>query len=882
MKRIIKHLVVTAMLLTTVNTSLFASDTNNYSVAIEMARTAKAEALIDKVNSLRNSVIAYSIQIGDIAPTKTKVNAYFGLTDEAWKNYNGDPMTLNVDNLKITIDNLFTTTPSDEVQKTITTSTKLPPLSTISTNFTTLSTPLSAEYSTFYKMTQKIQSDSNAQVSTTTPTDTTKMWYQPNGKYGYDIFKYDTTESKWTSIGSASDALGSSRTIVVTDISELDNLSPIAGQTAMVSDGTTAEQYVYDGSAWVKTLSASSGGGMFNGTGNILSMATTLFDKAGGSVTESPAPNGEWAGSKTFTKKDDIESGGYWISDDNQFVVTKDITALNTLRDLFLTGTIAWIDNGNGGIYKLVKQTQPNGSILWTYQTQNYATLLNMNTVQSIDSDGSTIYITDHNEFVYYQNDQFNPINGNTYISKSSLGRNVFNPNSSGEYLIQTNDCTATTCNGDSTHGYYAGATKDGLYAFYYTTSGNQLNNLTDATPTSNWSDFWNNQISAIMWTGSQFGDVPTGAILVKITLNGNIAYTYSGNMINKANGYIIPQNKLPAGLTADTVTITKSGSTNYVNVSSLDNFVTDTNLDVDYSVNLTGSGFTNKKLKQCTPYGSNNLWSDDCSNPSSASVAVTNGSRSDLPAPSSTTRVNLTKQVGSEPNYTTNGVAYNSDNGYKQWFKSTSGTITNNMLDGIPCTGVGQKGCANAESVGHGIEPSLGYVQYSSIGSSGMKTWHNGSNVLKYNASAWGESISTLNNEIAGKAGNGLYYTKDNISPFTSTYTLQSEFGVTTWSGATMNYINDHDNSSNICASRGMRLPTIAETQGSSNPWGGNTYLPSGGSMGNSNGVPSNSHGYTWTASSFTSTASSYWIWNGSSTSSSYYNLNDYVRCVR
>ena len=192
-------------------------------------------------------------------------------------------------------------------------------------------------------------------------------------------------------------------------------------------------------------------------------------------------------------------------------------------------------------------------------------------------------------------------------------------------------------------------------------------------------------------------------------------------------------------------------------------------------------------------------------------------------------------------------------------------------------------RGCNNAESVGHGITSNGDYIEFKGLNTASgeMKTWvYPNGNVLNYVSNAQGLSISNVISSIGGKAGNGLFYT-NTLAQFNTTYTPQSQFGVTTHSNEN-DSINPRMNNTNICAIRGMRLPLLSETAGTSNPWSGLTYVPSGGSMGTANGVPSHPSGWTWTSTADTNSSNRYWLWNGSSTSSGGYNGSNYVRCVR
>jgi hypothetical protein len=127
-------------------------------------------------------------------------------------------------------------------------------------------------------------------------------------------------------------------------------------------------------------------------------------------------------------------------------------------------------------------------------------------------------------------------------------------------------------------------------------------------------------------------------------------------------------------------------------------------------------------------------------------------------------------------------------------------------------------------------------------------------------------------------KAGNGLYYTGTG-GVFASTYTMKIEFGVTTWSSATCDSVNPRMNATNVCSVRGMRLPTMSESESVIM-----TIAPQNpcGSAGSGSSVPSNTS-YTWTSTASTDGVNNYWKWTGS-VSSSYFHYSDtgYIRCVR
>jgi len=89
-------LVAVAVLASVGNIKSYATETSNYSIAVELARTAKVNALIDKINALDGYIEKYILETGDITPTKDEINAYFDLTDKAKKKLKAHMVSLVV------------------------------------------------------------------------------------------------------------------------------------------------------------------------------------------------------------------------------------------------------------------------------------------------------------------------------------------------------------------------------------------------------------------------------------------------------------------------------------------------------------------------------------------------------------------------------------------------------------------------------------------------------------------------------------------------------------------------------------------------------------------------------------------------------------------
>lgn len=666
----LKSLVLAFLLLTPMIAP--AAISTNYDTAVELARVTQIDNLVKRITDLNARTKQYMLSTGDIVPTIEKINTHFGIASSGvWKNYEGGILALNTtsaDSLIIT--NIFTTAPSATIQGYYKNSPLMDKLATANVDFSELKIPFDTTTYGFVKTTKEIIASGTATISTTEPTDKTKLWYKPVGDGSYEILKYDTATSKWKSLGktSAGGTSGSggsgSGTIIVGSVEELNALPAKAGDTAMVSDGTTAEGYVYDGTQWVKT-STGGNGGLFNGTGSVEAMATTLFSKAGGSIVETVAPFAEYAGSKTFTKKDDVTTGGYWISADSQFVVVNKISTLDSLDALFLTNTIAWTAKQGGGVYALQKRTMPNAMTVWVYLATDYADVLSRLNAPFSNNHGQYIYSKTHSEY-FHQLPSLNYIEpvapAVTFIAINDRG--IF-PSlvASGRYLLQSNDCTNMTCNGLVGTSYYAGSTVDNLYAFYYSTSGNRKNNLMDAVPRASMTEIYNNQDAAALYGGFVY--------LKDVDNRARLCYKRTtGEYVTKTNVVIPTGNNMPPSTSGTCSNASYSGSaiilTNRTEMASW----TDAPLAAQVQTVGNTYAFTNGA-------SNDHYWK-------SATEWVTNGSRSDFDMASSSTVKYLSKDVGLEPNYTSTGVTSTIDASFKEWFYSATGTNTNALLDAM------------------------------------------------------------------------------------------------------------------------------------------------------------------------------------------------------
>ncbi len=703
------------MFITILAISVILFGSNITSTTIHDKREAKVDQYAKLITKHFTVLSEYLAATGDYTPTRSEVQQETGLKNHEFTNYVGEECELageycgdlggitysiDIDTGKITLGGILDGA-NDKVKELFLKNEYVEPEYRLSSDYATIAYTVPSSVTSILKLSQAADADPTKSFvkdfADLPATGDSSITYQVlDGNGGVTYYKWDDAENKYYTIGGLKPgSYGEAAEVWAISIEEILEMSCTQPTNGYVNVEGVAKPYVCETNGkFIPILGSSADVATFSGTGTVLSIATTLFDRPGKSDVTAAAPNGEWGGPKIFIKSDYINQDGkvdgYWMDDTGTFAVFKTIDTLHELRDLFATGSTVWIPNSNNtDILKLVKRDIPGVAENWVFVAQNYADVLAYTDTSIAGDDGKYIYITDYDEYVYYNTDHFVPIgSAKTYITSDINARNVFSPVQGYRYLSQVNDCDEFTCNGAAVDNYYSGSQLNGLYVYNYSDTGKYKNYLTDVIPYDSWAQLWIDQPSAALWNGADFGEVPSGAILTKDTLNGSVVYSYNGNYINKTNGFIIPQNKLPAGMNAEDAVIVQFNSKNWVTVPDFDTFVTDTNLGVGYTVNLTGSGYTNLKVERCENYDDDSHWNDNCSDPSDGSTfAHTNGSRSDLPPATNSTRKNFTKQLNypTEDNYTTTGVIASNDAGSYEWFYSLTGTTTSNLLDN-PC----------------------------------------------------------------------------------------------------------------------------------------------------------------------------------------------------
>lgn len=910
MRNIMKVLLISLTVLTTSQSSDYGK---NFDLTLKLARVQKAESIANKVVILNEYISRYMLETGDLAPTKEKINNHFSLTDVNWKGYSAS-MDFTIANNIVKFSNTIPSNTASIVKSAFKNSIVFDKYLGLIDNNLTVKIPLPSESIAFNRIVESTKNNTKAAISLTSPDDNTKTWFKPTGTGALEVKKYNTTSTLWDSIGGIGDkntlnSLGYKECLgTFSDVSELDAIvSQDQGCAIVYKDGKRMKYFfvetdVSTESKWVlDTTTGASGGGGFNGESTITQIINDIYDKEGGSKADSSNlglgfTDNEFSGIKTFEKKDNSRTGGYWIDTDKRILIGKSIEHVKSQNwGLNTQAFIPSLDNVN--IVMMMMETVPNVGNIFVYQAKQYDDILNRFKNVSPNNGTETI-VKDTVSGQYFklsrQNSAktqsvFSTIDDTVFITDYEDARGTFIlPEQGKSYYTTVNDCSSTTCNGTAAvNNYFSGLKKDNLYPFNYSDIGKIKNKLTDAVSRDSLSEVFTNKDAVAMVAGT---------IYVKtMDSNNNIAYKDSSNTFYTSNGTEIPSNlvvddvlQLPSSINSKDA-LFNGDYLKLADLSSMANWSSaPSNTKVEIDLSPSKQFIFNKSISDV------GYWEN-------SSMIVTAGDRGDFPTISNSI-IALTKQLGSQAKYTSDGVTYSKDNNFKEWFYSETGTRINNLLDGIPCDttieGIvwkGQAGCANAEEVGHGIAPDIGYVKYSSIGSSGLKLWNNGTNVLKYNSYEFGNSISSVNADIEGSVtpdatGKKIYYTKlidDDRED--KRFRIKEDFGIDNLSTAVSsksyigcNWVNIHMNSTNICTIRGMRLPIFPEMKAKSIAASSTMEQSCESEYSSSYGITTPNTRGKWTSSIELRSVKDYWFLNRTNMQTGYSSYSAYVSCVR
>lgn len=833
MKKLAAKLSLITSLLLTGTSSLQAEQITNYSIAVELARSEKVDSLVKKINDLYSYIQFYSYQTGDSTPTIGEINTYSSLDIGAWENFNGNSMSISFSDSEITFNNLFSTTPSEEVLNFLKNNPNLTSLSSIDEVSFKLKRIFEADFTNYIRKVKEIESNPAAVISETAPSDTTKTWYKPDGTGGLDMYGYNPAIPEWSYYGNTSSGNSDNNRIIVKSMNELEGIPATKGMTVIVSEDGIATEYIYDGTEWAKTSSGEANG-LFNGDGTILDMATKLIGKAGGSIVTSSdgfesGVKHTFSGARDFIKKENSQTNGYWSDSSNNYIVSATLNDLSTQS--WTDGTYAFLPKDDNQNIDLLKRINGN----WVYVADGF-----MNVVQDMNeakNNNAIVWDKTNNKYFRYANNYWYSTNtsgakdNQIFLTSSTDGRSAFSAiNSSSKYYVLNNDCISTNCNGDSSTDYYAGTKEQNMYVFYYSNSGKRKNNLIDATPRTSLADIYSHgDIASIYNNNIYFKKTDNKGRI--IYLNGNDGYSYAGNGA-KIPTLLAPQwGTISANLPPAISPSAANFSGNYLVLSNRTQATDWVDAPANALVTISGaSNYIHKQSGSLIDFWTNNGSGDGVT---SASEIFTKGSRSQFPVVNKSI-IALTK-TKTNAGYTTNGIASTIDNSFLQWYYASIGTRTNNLVDAVACSWSDCYSNTTAKNVGIAINSD--------------------GNILSWNGNHW-------------KYSSYYVFKKYTAAKYASNTTI-ADHAIGYSSYANVYYDNNgrysvYSSASSYCSSIGMRLPTSNETTAK-----------------NTNGVPSLS-GATWTSTSCGYNWRCQWKGTQGGGFDAYIGYPHYYRCVK
>jgi len=556
-----------------------------------------------------------------------------------------------------------------------------------------------------YQKSVDVVPTSSVKFSQIAPTDTTKIWAKSSREGSIEYFYY--LNSKWNSYGNtyfdSKDGTTTSQNCLtgIPNDTTLQQIKGINGMCALVSNGTTINKwwYVESEAKWVTEGTQAEGGssGSFTGAATLKEVACTIFTKEGGSIAEvSPIANEYLSLNSTveFIKFDSTTTGGYWKqnSPTPAYVVFKDIAGAIAHKGGFAVGTKAYMCKDGGDVYEMIKtsfgkwayigynfnktatffQNAPtdDGGYIYSWDTVSARSDAYKKYFQAVGSGTSLHYASKYN----YDGSTVNTSDITQNIKISPAGRNNFTSAAYNTlYLSVNDDCpTKLNCNGSTTASYagLAPTNYDNMYSWYYSPLG-----IIDAQPFST--------LAAAYASTAEPKAVLIGSTVYTRGLDSNSNECYKNAATNTwytGQTVAIPTTQIYSSVvqmpTVKTCENATYSSTSYLNLNSYKEITDWTNAPISAGALASGKYFVKKVA------GVSGRWLS-----TDNTVQMTNGSRTNLAVPTSTTMLNLTRIAGTEARYTPDGVTYTTDTNYKQWFYSTTGTITNAMLDAVPCS---------------------------------------------------------------------------------------------------------------------------------------------------------------------------------------------------
>ena len=695
----------------------------------------------DNRNAVFERVDAYILRTGDLSITRADIQKYYGLTHHFWDNFakeecdvdtrdrcvesSNKGMKLYFDSVakKITLKNVLGSNPNTYVQQRYKNESNKE-IDIASNNDT--SKVLSIAAGSFVNTVKNILSNPSNVVSATPPSDTTKIWYKPDGYGNLELYKYKN--GKWNFLGDKS-------RVFVNDATELEEITPcVIGVEAFVTTkNDKIDNYICNASSkWSKSSSSIDDDtlkSMQQIHGEIIDLSK-LLDRT-------DQPENRYFG---YARGSDVIVSGlmgssnvkfnkaakYWRSDistpvsgipsiyNSGTMSNKSAFVASNIDDLNndhagRDGDVAWLLNVNNLDYTSTSRyvgdaanpeaIKVNG--VWQYYVPNLEVLIDKFSASLVDyTNPSKVFVAKvrdmTNSLFEYVPAHKDDSRGNLPYFRSSDRKIVVTEGDRSDLPLATN---YTRLSLTATVGNDTKLTPSGINSQYryhnsyfkkwsYSKVQPHTNNMVDARTFTSMTDIYNSQNANAILQNS-YRDLPSGAFL---TLKDKCYFDKATSAMISKSGYKIPYNKVLSNKKCDNITIVKYKYKNYAKAENLDDFIADATLPINYPVVYTDTKMRTKYLKRCadsrkTTYSSGKrVWSDRCFDVSSASVALTDGSREDLASPRSTSRLSVTRDLGREFKKTPNGIPYTADAKYKQWIYYTRGVTTNKMTDVTSC----------------------------------------------------------------------------------------------------------------------------------------------------------------------------------------------------
>lgn len=689
---------------------------------IEAKRIEKINNIVELENFVLKRTIGYVVATADLTPTRAELQAYHNLSSDSFKNYQGETCALSgsncTNNTSGGITLIFNTTNNEirignvlgdvanlsqtEINQYLN-STEKAPESTTASDYSYRKFTISDydKLNSTIKIINASATNTKTVISTTTPTDNTKIWLKPNGDGTFEALIWNSATNKWESKGSIT-GLNSLGTYAELTFYLNDGFDPATtlGQQGWIANVETADgfiQYKHNGTQWVKMLSSGDGSQLLvdedaNNIGDLLDRNDTnkFFNSKPGSTVNVRGLIG--VTNVKFSRK-----LNYWRSDTavsyanyagagtvNNFMYVAE--KKEDLPIIDASGAIAWIKTNN---------ISTNGSNNVGFKGDNsyYELVLHggvwLNVVPNLSN---LVLNASYTAGDYWDLETKQRFNSPTTKAETASVHRYWNKTypstsvSSPAFVITRGDrtdlpvATNTTPARISLTGIAGDEVNYGTIDSIYTYSGTNKFKMWYYSPTGGYKYMIDatSVASIAAGYGGNYEAFMVGSVVYlkdKDSLNRDCYKNTSGTYYTSSGTAIPTGNNLPPADTCSTATY----SGNYLVLSNRTEATAWTTAPHGAGVQIGGTNYVH-----ITTNG-DDFWTNNGSGDGqvSATEIFTKGSRTSFPV--ITHSINALTKLVDTPNYTTTGVVSSIDNSFKQWFYSSSGTRVNSLLDN-PC----------------------------------------------------------------------------------------------------------------------------------------------------------------------------------------------------